>query len=53
MKLAAFFNYLKPTEVISIVDEFGLYVEPVEYQNLKYNLKVLELYHQQSQQTSF
>ena len=37
MKLAAFFNYLKPTEVISIVDEFGLYVEPVEYQNLKYS----------------
>jgi hypothetical protein len=36
MKLAEFFNYLKPTEVISIIDEFGLYVEPVEYQKLPY-----------------
>ena len=36
MKLKEFFMYLKPDEVISIVDDFGLYIEPVEYQKLPY-----------------
>lgn len=36
MTLAEFFKYLKPNEVISIVDDFGLIVEPVEYQKLPY-----------------
>ena len=36
MKLVEFFKYLKQTEVISIVDEFGLYIEPVQYKNLPY-----------------
>lgn len=36
MILKEFFKYLKPDEVISIVDEFGLYIEPVEYQKLPY-----------------
>ena len=38
MKLMEFFKYLKPTEVISIVDDYGLYVEPVQYKNLTYAL---------------
>ena len=38
MKLAEFFSYLKPDEVISIADDAGwLVVRPVEYQNLKYS----------------
>lgn len=38
MKLVEFFDYLKPTEVISIADDAGwLVVKPVEYQNLKYS----------------
>lgn len=36
MKLAEFFNYLKPDERISIVDEYGTIVEPVEYQEMPY-----------------
>ena len=36
MKLKEFFTYLKPDEVISIVDNFGLIVEPVEYQKMSY-----------------
>jgi hypothetical protein len=37
MKLAEFFDYIKPTEVISIVDdEFGIVVDPIAYQDLKY-----------------
>ena len=36
MKLKEFFTYLKPDEVISIVDEFGVIVEPVEYQKMPY-----------------
>ena len=36
MKLVEFFSYLKPDEVISIVDNFGLIVEPVEYQKMSY-----------------
>lgn len=42
MKLKEFFKYLKPTEVISIVGDFGLIVEPVEYQKLHY-IKVSEI----------
>ena len=36
MKLKEFFMYLKPDEVISIVDEYGTIVEPVEYQKMPY-----------------
>ena len=36
MKLKEFFTYLKPDEVISIVDEFGVIVKPVEYQKMPY-----------------
>ena len=36
MKLKEFFTYLKPDERISIVDNFGLIVEPVEYQKMSY-----------------
>lgn len=36
MKLKEFFTYLKPDEVISIVDEYGTIVEPVEYQKMPY-----------------
>lgn len=36
MKLVEFFRYLKLDEVISIVDDYGLYIEPVQYKNLSY-----------------
>ena len=36
MKLKEFFTYLKPDEIISIVDEYGTIVEPVEYQKMPY-----------------
>lgn len=36
MKLKEFFTYLKPDEVISVTDEYGTIVEPVEYQKMPY-----------------
>ena len=36
MKLAEFFTYLKPDEVISVVDQYGTMVEPIEYQKMTY-----------------
>lgn len=36
MKLKEFFTYLRPDEEISIVDEYGTIVEPVEYQKMPY-----------------
>jgi hypothetical protein len=36
MKLKEFFMYLKPDEVISVTDEYGTIVEPVEYQKMPY-----------------
>lgn len=36
MKLVEFFSYLKPDEVISVVDQYGTMVEPIEYQKMTY-----------------
>lgn len=36
MKLKEFFTYLNPYECISIVDEYGYVVTPINYRDLKY-----------------
>lgn len=36
MKLKEFFMYLNPYETISIVDEYGYVITPINYRDLKY-----------------
>lgn len=36
MKLKEFFTYLNPYETISIVDEYGYVITPINYRDLKY-----------------
>lgn len=36
MKLKEFFTYLNPYETISIVDEYGYVIAPINYRDLKY-----------------